>query len=182
VLWGTCPTATRFVSRSKNGMRPLLAALIALLVAASAAAAQQGKASESSGQEELPFSVARIKDKLGDAPASKLDGLRLDFHVEVLGTAPKIELFENFDLKSSAVQYGGMTHGEFLNLVTPREFRSPTIDFLSLGMMLAQALGGRAYQGLGDWRLDRVREEVRRDIADYEAARLKWLREQQERR
>ena len=47
-------------------------------------------------------------------------GLRYDFFVDVLGKRPAIEFFRDFDLSTEgAVSWGGVTHQEILNAVTP---------------------------------------------------------------
>jgi hypothetical protein len=71
--------------------------------------------------------VARIRRGLREAPRStKSSLLNLEFHVDVVGKAPKIDLFKDFNLSSgSAVHYGGMTHGEFMKIVAPPWRRMP---------------------------------------------------------
>lgn len=49
--------------------------------------------------------------------------------MEVYGKAPRLELFApEINLTNAPVMYGGMTHQEFLSVVTPEEFRSPPAD------------------------------------------------------
>jgi hypothetical protein len=45
---------------------------------------------------------------------------RLQYHIEVVGRAPRIDILRGFNIdKTSAVPYGGMTHAEFLKLTAP---------------------------------------------------------------
>lgn len=84
--------------------------------------------------ENLPVSLDRIRKQLAAtrtrSKASK-DGLRLEYFVDVYGRAPRIELFlPEENITSAPVMYGGMTHQEFLQVVTPQEFKSPPADIL----------------------------------------------------
>jgi hypothetical protein len=50
-------------------------------------------------------------------------GLRYDFIVDVFARRPAIDFFKDFDLsKGGPVRYGGVTHQELLNAVTPYGF------------------------------------------------------------
>jgi hypothetical protein len=66
-------------------------------------------------------SLDRIRRALRESPPRRRSSiLNLEFHVEVVGQAPRVLFFKDFNLnKGSAVQYGGMTHSEFMNLVAP---------------------------------------------------------------
>jgi hypothetical protein len=60
-------------------------------------------------------------------------GLRYDFVVDVFGQRPAIDFFKDFDLsRGGPVRYGGVTHQELLNAVTPYGFHIYTggIDIL----------------------------------------------------
>jgi hypothetical protein len=90
--------------------------------------------SEATPDPELPVSLDRIRAKLAAQPrtAESKDGLRLSYYVDVYGVAPRLEFFApDINLTMAPVQYGGMTHREFLDLVTPEEFRSPAADIPS---------------------------------------------------
>jgi hypothetical protein len=64
--------------------------------------------------------------------------------VDVYGTNPKVDFFKDFDLSpNGAVRYGGMTHAEFLNVVTPQAFRAPSADLLGLAAFAIQQLGNK---------------------------------------
>jgi hypothetical protein len=137
-------------------MRPSLAlVLIVVLVIGPASAlagqtspqqpakpSENGQASSISVQTagELPVSVERIRRKLAQAPASKTAGLRLEYYVEVYGRSPHLDLFTDFDPTTGAVQYGSPTHQEFLDLVTPQEFKSPPADLLTPAIALMKWL------------------------------------------
>jgi hypothetical protein len=69
----------------------------------------------------IPVSLARIRRELRESPPRKRSSiLNLEFHVEVVGQAPRVLFFKDFNMnKGAAVQYGGMTHSEFMQLVAP---------------------------------------------------------------
>jgi hypothetical protein len=95
----------------------------------------------------LPVSLERIRRQLiHQAARSRNDshGLDIRYYVEVYGHAPQIQIFTpETDLVHGPVPYGGMTHQEFLNLVTPQEFRAPAADLTMLPMLLAKWLAER---------------------------------------
>jgi hypothetical protein len=66
-------------------------------------------------------SLARIRRLLREQPPLQTDSkLRLQFHVEVVGRMPRLDIMSGFNIdKRSAVPYGGMTHAEFLHIVAP---------------------------------------------------------------
>jgi hypothetical protein len=139
------------------GMRPLLAGILVLaLLLPTAAAAQQTPAD----LDKLPISIERIRKRLAEVPASETTGLKLDFYVEVHGEAPKIDVFGDFNFTSGPVRYGSPTHAEFLTLVTPQQFRTPTVDFLSLAMIGAKALAGLEQKRRAERERARAREEA----------------------
>ncbi len=95
----------------------------------------------------LPVSLERIRRELiHQAARSRNDshGLDIRYYVEVYGHAPQIQIFSpDEDLVHGPVPYGGMTHQEFLNLVTPQEFRAPAADLSMLPMLLAKWFADR---------------------------------------
>jgi hypothetical protein len=135
-----------------------LALIVAVLAAPASLAAQEQPPAQAppkapqvptpeqveAAQRELPVSVERIRRKLAQQPATKTDGLRLDYYVEVYGRYSKIDLFADIDPKAGAVQYGSPTHAEFLNLVTPQEFKSPPADLMTPTIALMKWLAEKA--------------------------------------
>ncbi len=88
--------------------------------------------------EALGVSLRAIRQEYKQAPLVPMaEGaeLRYDFYVDVVGKRPPIEFFKDFDLSTySAVKWGGVTHLEILNAVTPFPFRhyGAGVDLLSL--------------------------------------------------
>jgi hypothetical protein len=87
----------------------------------------------------MGVSLKSIRKQLKDMPAPKKSsgtGLRYDFYVDVLGKQPAIEFFRDFDLSTKgAVRWGGATHQEILDAVTPFPFHNygAGVDLLSVG-------------------------------------------------
>jgi hypothetical protein len=73
---------------------------------------------------ELPVSLDRIQRALSTKPAIELKEEHPVFRLEVFGKKPTLEdiLGEKFWLGPSS--YGGMTHQDFMNMVTPKELQS----------------------------------------------------------
>ncbi len=135
-------------------VRALLTAglVLAFLLPAPAVTAQQPSApqpaskpsSQAQAQSQAPpptaeaIGVSRknIRRQASVSPASDQQsgtGLRYDFIVDVFGQRPAIDFFKDFDLsRGGPVRYGGVTHQELLNAVTPYGFHIYTggIDIL----------------------------------------------------
>jgi hypothetical protein len=74
----------------------------------------------------LPVDLERIKAVLDRNTASKVDEPQLRFYLDVLAKQPSFkEFLGSYDLKNGPVKNALMTHQEFLDLVTPREFNHP---------------------------------------------------------
>lgn len=99
----------------------------------------------------LPVSLDRIRRQLNATkPRTRgaKDGLRLEYFVDVYGRAPRIELFlPTENVTSAPVMYGGMTHQEFLQVVTPEEFKSPPADIGSAVAALIKWLSDKQKNG-----------------------------------
>lgn len=74
--------------------------------------------------EDLPVSITRIQRALETKPAIELKEQHPVFRLEVFGTKPTLEdlLGEKFWI--GPTPYGGMTHQEFLDKVTPKMVQS----------------------------------------------------------
>jgi hypothetical protein len=63
--------------------------------------------------------------------------LKLSTYVDVVGKAPPLRLFGpdanvKNELTSRAVPFGGPTHRDMLQVMTPQEFRTPAMDMTAL--------------------------------------------------
>jgi hypothetical protein len=132
---------------------------------------------------ELPVSLARIQRALSRPPAIRLQGDRVVFRVEVLGRKPTIEDILGPDYLKGPVPSGGMTHQEFLNMVTPKDFQGYAAFSNREGAMVAAtsfALQWALQKAIHKYetaKQDREREAARKEVqdalADLERARQK---------
>jgi hypothetical protein len=111
----------------------------------------------------LGMSLVRIRRDLHERPPSPApgSGLRYDFHVDVFGEKPPIDFFENFYLgPGGAVRYGGMTHAEFVDLVTPQEFKSPAAGLIGLALLAIQGVAKLTIDSEARKRRQKEKEEA----------------------
>lgn len=83
----------------------------------------------------LPINLNRINRGLRQTSERvERDGLRLRYSIDVYGTAPRIDVLDpaRDNLLRGPVPYGGPTHQEMLQIMTPQEFRAPAADFSGL--------------------------------------------------
>lgn len=103
------------------------AVVVALLLAPPATAWQTPTQATPPSPESLGVSLRQIREQLNAAPTlppSPGAGLRYDFYINVFGTRPPIQFFKDFDLSMyGPVKWGGVTHQEILNAVTPFPFQ-----------------------------------------------------------
>jgi hypothetical protein len=92
----------------------------------------------------LGVSLERIRIQLA-VPATKTSGLKIQETIEVVGVAPKIQLWnpETAKLATGPVPWGAPTHRDFIDLVTPKEFKNYPMDLNALLQWLAQHLGDK---------------------------------------
>ncbi len=87
----------------------------------------------------LPINLARIQRQLRLSEIrEERDGLNLRYFVDVYAKAPALQFFTKEDnLMYGPVPYGGPTHKQILEVITPQEHRSPVMDFSSVFRWLA---------------------------------------------
>jgi len=123
----------------------------------------------------LGVSFDRIKRLLADrAPTANQNGLKLNYYVEVMALAPRLQLFTREELAPRGViPWGAPTHADIVNLLTPIEFRSPRVDVGSLAIL--------GIIKLAQWEAERMKrykaEEARRKQNEDERRRQKALEE-----
>ena len=85
------------------------------------------------------LNLARVQRGLQkSAERQDYDGLNLRFYVNVYAPAPPIKLFTPLDnLLYGPAPYGGPTHRETMNMITPQEFRAPAADLTGIGRWFA---------------------------------------------
>ena len=82
----------------------------------------------------LPIDLRRIEKGFRQTTIrEERDGLNLRYFVDVYAKAPNIVLFTKEDnLLYGPVPYGGPTHREMLEMITPQEHRAPAADIGNL--------------------------------------------------
>ena len=143
---------------------------------APAAAPPVGPAAATVNPDELPVSIEAIQRALNHKPAIRIAEQRQVFRVEVFGRKPTIEdiLGKDYLKGPTPMAPGGsvMTHQDFLNMVTPDEFRgyAPYTNKEGLQLAatsLATAIAMQAVQSA--WRNYRAaRQEHEREAARRE--------------
>jgi hypothetical protein len=136
----------------------------ALLACALLLAGQQAATPPPTAAPDLPVSIDRIQRALSAPPPIELKEQNPVFRLEVFGRKPTLEdlLGEKFWI--GPTPYGGMTHSEFLNMVTP-ELARPYAGFTG-GHLLAQAALTLAEQ----WALKQAIKRFRNALSDRERA------------
>jgi hypothetical protein len=103
---------------------------------APAANGEQTSSAEAVDASRLGVSLDRIRKGLRVTEVRELrtdSPLRLEYQVQVFGTAPLIDAIGDFDIGASApIPYGAPTHADFLRQLTPQAYRSPRIPVSSL--------------------------------------------------
>ena len=137
----------------------------------------------SQGQSELPVSLDRIQRALAAPHPIELKEQHPVFRLEVFGKKPTLEdlLGEKFWI--GATPFGGMTHQEFMDMVTPKEAQG--LNAFTGKYLVAQA----ALQLSEQWALkqairkyrdateEREREAARKEVMDALAALEKARRD-----
>lgn len=131
----------------------------------------------------LPVDMQRIQEALSRPPAIRPTSDRPVFRVEIFAPKPTIEAILGPDYLIGPVPYGGMTHSEFLNMVTPVEYRGYSMFTNKEGIAIAatsialQWALMKAVDKFKDARDERARDAARREVMEamneLEAARKK---------
>ena len=157
------------------------------LAAPAPSTAQEGKAAAASSsdddQGDLPVSLDRIRKALSRPPAIRLQGNRMVFRVEVLGHKPTIEDILGPDYLKGPVPNAGMTHQEFLNMVTPKDVQgyaafnnreAVTVAATSIALQWALQQAIHKFEtAKQDREREAARKEVQEALAELEKARAK---------
>ena len=79
----------------------------------------------------LPLNLSKLHQQLKASTETRRAGLF--FNVDVIAQAPRIQIFHpGDDLRFGPVPNATPTHQEMIEVATPREFRSPVMDFSNL--------------------------------------------------
>jgi hypothetical protein len=122
---------------------------------------------------DLPVSLERIQKALAHTPKLRFDSNdKPVFRVEVFGEKPTIEDILGPDFYKGPVKYGGMTHQEFLNMVTPKDvqgyaaFSNKEGATVAATSFLLQWALQKAIHRFQQAKADRDREAARREVLD----------------
>ena len=156
--------------------------LIALLVMATLAAGQQKEAAQGDDVS-LPVSISKIQTAISRPPAIKTDSNRPVFRVEVFARKPTVAEILGPDYLKGPVPNGGMTHQEFLDMVTPVEYRGYSMFTNKEGMTVAATSFAlqwalmKAIDKFKEARNEGAKEAARKEVIEamneLEKARLK---------
>jgi hypothetical protein len=134
--------------------------------------------------EDLPVSLDRIQQALARTPKLRFDqNDRPLFQVEVFGEKPTLDDILGPNWATGPSKYGGMTHQEFLNLVTPKDVQgyaafsneeAATVAATSFVLQWTLQRAIRKYQASQDAReREAARQEVLEALKALEDARAK---------
>jgi len=133
--------------------------------------------------EELPVSLDRIQRALSAPKPIQLKEQHPVFRLEVFGKKPTIEDMLGEKFWVGPTPYGGMTHQEFLDMVTPK-LAQPYAGFTGkyllaeVGLALAEQWAlKQAIRKFRDAKEEREREAARKEVMDALAALEKARRE-----
>ena len=172
-------------------MAPFVLAVL-LFAQQPAAAPQQGtpaaqaSTSATSGTD-LPVSLDRIQRALAAPAPPEFKEQHPVFRLEVFGRKPTLEDLLGEKFWVGPTPYGGMTHQEFMSMVTPKEFQ-PYAGFTGKYLLAETALTlaetwalKAAIKKFQDAKEDREREAARKEVNDALAALEKARRAAQSR-
>ncbi len=117
-----------------------------------------------------PVSLERIQEAISRPAAIKTNAGRPTFRVEIFAKKPTIEDILGPDYLIGPTPYGGMTHREFLTMVTPAEYRGMgvftggealTVAATSIGLQWALM---KAIDKLQQASTDRAKEAARQEV------------------
>jgi hypothetical protein len=151
--------------------------------AASPTATNGSSSAQTIDPDALPVNFARIQRRLSRPAAIKTDSSRTVFRVEVFGRNPTIDEILGPNWKKGPTPYGGMTHQEFLNIVTPKDVQGYAAFDNKQAMVVAatsfalQWALRQAVKKLDDAKTARQKEAAQKEVDEALAALRKARRE-----
>lgn len=145
--------------------------------------AQQTPAATPQASSELPVSLDRIQRALAAPPSIDLREQHPVFRIEIVGRKPTLEEILGEKFWIGPTPYGGMTHQEFLDMVTPK-LAQPYAGFTGKYLLAETALTlaeqwalKQAIKKFQDAKGDREREAARKEVEEALAALEKARRD-----
>lgn len=109
----------------------------------------------------LGVSLSRIQKHLRVAEAKEQqagDGLRLEFNIQVFGTAPRIDVLKGVDLVNGITPDSAPSHRQMIEFVTPQIYRTPALPVSAFAAWAAQRI----------WQQSK-KSQCEEEIANYRA-------------
>jgi hypothetical protein len=131
----------------------------------------------------IGVSLERIQKGVAKPQALKLTENRQIYRVEIFGAKPTVEDILGPDFWRGPVPYSGMTHQEFLDLVTPKDVQGYAAFSNKQGMVVAatsialQWALQKALDKFKDARNERAKEAAQKEVQDALDALRKARRE-----
>lgn len=110
-------------------------------------------------QKGLRVTESREKEKRSGA------ALRLEFQVQVYGSAPKIEVLKGIDLFNGPVPGSAPTHRQFIDFVTPQIYRTPGLPLSALAGWAATQLWQKSKKAKCEEEIEAYRAMVMQGIS-----------------
>jgi hypothetical protein len=139
-------------------------------------AAAQGAPAASVTADDLPVSLDRIQRALAGPPPIELKEQHPVFRLEIFGRKPTLEDILGEKFWMGPTPYGGMTHQEFLQMVTPK-LNQPYAGFTGKYLVAETALTlmeqwalKSAIRHFRDASSERERDAARKEVLDALAA------------
>ena len=126
--------------------------------------------------EDLPVSIEKIQRALEREPAIRIEEKETKFRIQIFGRQPTIEEILGPEFWRGPVAYGGMTHQEFLNMVTPKDVQGYAAFDNKQGAVVAitsfafQYALAKAIKKFNEAKKEREREEAKREVEEALAA------------
>ena len=155
-----------------------------LLTAPSSVLAQENGAGSAAAEpaapaldpDDLPVSIEKIQRALSRQPAIRVTEQRPVFRLEVFGRKPTIEDILGPDFHRGPVAHGGMTHQEFLNMVTPKDvqgyaaFTNKEAAVVAVTSFAFQYALAKAIKKFQEAKQERERAAAKREVDEALAA------------
>ena len=131
----------------------------------------------------IGVSLERIQKGVTKPQTIKLSENRQIYRVEIFGAKPSIEDILGPDFWRGPVPYGGMTHQDFLDLVTPKDVQGYAAFSNKQGMVVAatsialQWALQKAIDKVKEAKNDRAKEAAQKEVQDALDALRKARRE-----
>jgi hypothetical protein len=115
----------------------------------------------------LGVSLDRIQKALRVQPSTEGQSgaaLRLNFQVQVFGTAPRLTFFQDFDPVNGPDRYGAPSHSQMVQYWTPPEFSSPVMPISAIAFAAAKAIWGASKKARCEEEIRQYRELVMQGV------------------